>query len=131
MFIVAGPILHIVENQTDWPQQVSHIAHQLFRPLPDSVVSKANERQEFLSLGCWELYKEALSSPLLAVRDDDAIEPSTVAVTDVIDSILSGVMMVKVASSVDARRGYKQAQLSWISVVTQLGICLAEDVIIL
>ena len=131
MSIVVEPVLHVVKNQTEWPQQVSPIAHQFFHPLPHSVVSKANERREFLSLGCWELYEEALSSPLLAVKDDDTIEPPTIAVTDFLDSILSGVMMVKVASSVDTVRAYKQAQLSWISVLTQLGIGLAENAIIL
>jgi len=131
MSILAAPILHHVKDPTDWPERVSQISHQFFRPLPKSIASQAQERRRFLSLGSWGLYEEALGSPLFSGRDEDTTELPTIAITDVVDTILSSVMMVKVTSTVCAKRGHKQARLSWISLLTQLGIGIPEDIILL
>src|SRR5258708_27108669 len=131
MSILTTPILHHIKDPTDWPEHISQISHQFFRPFPKSVASQAQERRDFLSFGSWGSYQEALRSPLFSVRDEDTTERPTITVTDVIDTILSSVMMVKVASTVCPRRGHKQARLSWISLLTQLGIGISEDIILL
>jgi len=131
MSVLATPILHRVKDPTDWPEHISQVSHQLFHPLPKSVASQAQDRRNFLSFGSWGSYQEALGSPLFAVTDEDTTERPTIAVTDVIDTILSCVVMVKVASTVCPRRGHKQARLSWISLLTQLGIGISDDIILL
>jgi hypothetical protein len=128
MPILAAHIPHDIKAHTDWPEQFSEISHQLFRPFPQSVSSNAHDCRRFLSLGSWESYEEALASSLFAVKDEDT---QGRPVADVIDSVLSCVMMVKVATSVCASRGHKQARLSWISLLTQLGIAISDDVILL
>jgi hypothetical protein len=74
------------------------------------------------------MFVEALESPLFTLEGEESTGNSQIMVSDVVDSVLSCVRMVKTASSFG--NGAEQARISWISVLTILGIAM-EDVFIM
>ena len=120
-------VRHDLSEEYLWPQHVANIFDQLSRPLPKYLASDVF--QTALPSSTREMLQVALQSPTVALEDaQDAYNEDGRPVTDVVDSVLSSVRMVKAASSFGRRQ--KQARLSWTSLIGLLGITMSEDVFI-
>src|SRR5260221_4388885 len=114
---------HSITDEYAWPQGVSDLFHRFSRPLPKLLAS--DEFQTDLPLHARELLLTALESPALVLEDE---ERDARTVTDVIDTILSSVRVVRAASAFGIERGHEQARLSWTALITMLGIAISENV---
>jgi hypothetical protein len=115
---------HDITDEYPWPQDVSELFHRFSRPLPRLLAS--NEFQKALPFRTREILETALQSPSLVLEDEEGDWGETRPVTDVVDTILSSVRMVRAASGFG--RGGEQARLSWTSMITTLGIAISESV---
>ncbi len=83
-----------------------------------------------LSPGAQEMLEEVMRSPVL-LKESDTNTQKERPVTEVVDTVLSCVRMVKAASSFSSSRHCQQARASWRSLIAALGIAILEDVLIL
>ena len=112
-----------------FPKHVAELLAQFSRPLPQRLAS--NEVKVALSPGVQELYEEALQTPSLSLEKGNVgIDSHTGRpVTDVVDTVLSCVRMVRTATTFSD--GLQQARISWISLLSLLGFAISEDIFIL
>ena len=124
MSIVLEVVRHDITDDYAWPKDVSELFHRLSRPLPKLLAS--NEFKNALPFRTREILETALHSPVLVLEDEESNCGETRPVTDVVDTVLSSVRMVRAASAFG--RGQQQARLSWTSLITMLGIAISEKV---
>ena len=127
MCAAVSVVRHDLGEEYPWPQHVADILHQLSRPLPKHLASDVFQTP--LPPATRTMLQIALQSPMVALEDpQDVYNENGRPVTDVVDSVLSSVRMVKAASSFEMRQ--KQARLSWTSLIGFLGMTMSEDVFI-
>ena len=112
-----------------FPKCVTELLAQFSRPLPQRFAS--NEVKVALSPGVREIYEEVLQTPSLFLEKDDISIDSHPGrpVTDVVDTVLSCVRMVRTATTFPD--GLQQARISWISLLSLLAFAISEDIFIL
>jgi len=119
--VVLQVVRHNISDEYPWPQDVSDLFRRFSRPLPERLMS--NEFQNELPPRTREMLQEALHSPgLVLENENEKARP----VTDVIETVLSSVRIVRAASAFG--RGEEQARFSWTSLITILGITISENV---
>jgi len=126
MSIVLEVVRHGITDEYPWPQDVSDLFHCLSRPLPKLLAS--NQFQMALTRRTREMLETALQSSTLVLEDEENSYGEVIPVTDVVDAVLSSVRMVKAASAFG--RGGEQAQFSWTTLITMLGMTISEKVYI-
>ena len=124
MSIALEVIRHDIKDEHAWPADVSDLFNQFSRPLPKLLAS--NEFQNALPLRTREILEQVFNSSVLVLEDGKSDYGEARPVTDVVDTILSSVRMVRAASAFG--RGQQQARLSWTSLITMLGIAISEKV---
>ncbi len=117
-------VIHDIKEPMICPQDVFEILSRLSQPLPMHLTS--DEVRQVISC-TQDMYEEALRSPFLSLDNKNDDRPGR-PVTDVLDTALSSVRMVKAASSFSNER--RQSRTSWISLLALLGIAISEDVFI-
>lgn len=122
-------IFHDIEKQESIARNVTDILGQLSHPLPKLLT--ADDVRERLSPGALEMYDEVLRSPSLVLEESSIQSHIGRPVTDILDTVLSCVRMVKAASSFSPTRLFQQSKSSWVSLISVLGIAISEDVFIL
>ena len=121
MTIVLEVVRHDNTDEYTWPQDVSELFRRLSRPLPKLLA--CNEFQTPLPLHTRGMLKTALQSlELDETNDFGEARP----VTDVVDTILSSVRMVRAASGFGS--GQQQARLSWTSLITMIGMAIPDNI---
>ena len=124
MSIVLEVVRHDISDEYAWPKDVSELFHRFSRPLPKHLAS--NELQTILPPRTQEILETALQSSALVLEDEESDREEARPVSDVIDTILTSVRMVRAASAFG--RGQEQARLSWTTLITMLGIAISENV---
>jgi hypothetical protein len=126
MSVALQVVRHNFTDEYAWPQDVAELSCRFSRPLPKLLAS--NEFQMVLPLRTREMLDMALQSPVVVLEDEKGEIEETRPVTDVIDTILSSVRMVRAASAFGSGTGHEQARLSWTTLITMLGIAISDSV---
>ena len=129
MLLAPNVVIHSIEDQELCTHNVFKLLVQLSRSLPKHLAS--DEVRESLSPGAQDMLEEVIRSPVLVLEESDTNTQKERPVTEVVDTVLSCVRMVKAASSFSSSRHCQQARASWRSLITTLGIAILEDVLIL
>jgi len=129
MLLAPNVVIHSIDDQELCTHNVFKFLAQLSRPLPKHIAS--DEVREMLSPGAQEVLEEVIRSPVLVLEESDTNTQKERPVTEVTETVLSCVRMVKAASSFSSSRHCQQARASWRSLITALGIAILEDVLIL
>ena len=124
MSIALEVVRHDITDEYPWPQDVAELFRSYSRPLPKLLAS--NEFQTVLPPRTREILETALQSPVVALEDEENEILEAILVTDVVDTILSSVRMVRAASAFG--RGPEQARFSWTTLITTLGIAISDSV---
>ena len=122
MTIVLEVVRHDITDEYTWPQDVSELFRRLSRPLPKLLA--CNEFQAALPLHTRGMLETALQS--LELEDETSDSGEARPVTDVVDTILSSVRMVRAASRFG--NGQQQARLSWTSLITMIGMAIPDNI---
>ena len=124
MFILLEVVRHDITDEYAWPQDVSELFRRLSQPLPKLLA--CNKFQTALPLRTREMLETALQSLDAMLEDEIRDYGEARSVTDVVDTILSSVRMVRTASAFGS--GQQQARLSWTSLITMLGIAIPDNI---
>ena len=123
-------IIHDIDDFLSLPPEVLSIVDRFHAPLTPDL---ANVAREALSVGSFEIYQEALKSPLLSLDVDNTRWTKEIPVTHLIDTILIFAKTLRVASSPGHihRFGSRPTYGTWASFITTLGFASSEDAFVM
>jgi hypothetical protein len=123
-------IIHDIEDSLSLPPEVLSIIDRFHAPLTPDL---ANVAREALSFGSFEIYQEALKSPLLSLDVNNTRWTKEIPVTHLIDTTLTFVKTLRVVSSLGHihRFGSRPTYGTWASFITTLGFASSEDAFVM
>ena len=123
-------IIYDIEDSSSLPPEVLSIVDHFHVPLTPDL---ANVAREALSFGSFEIYQEALKSPLLSLDVDNTRRTKEIPITHLIDTTLTFVKALRVVSSLGHmhRFGSRPTYGTWASFITTLGFSSSEDAFVM
>jgi len=123
-------IVHDIEDTLSLPPEVISIIDHFLTPLTPDFASVA---EGSLSLGSFDIYREALKSPLLSLDVDNTRWMKQRPVTHVIDTSLTFVRTLRVVSSPNHLRHFGSSRIyrTWASFIGILGLTSSDNAIVM
>ncbi|KIM44005.1 hypothetical protein M413DRAFT_373047 [Hebeloma cylindrosporum] len=123
-------IIHDIADILSLPLEVLSIIDRFHAPLTPDL---ANVAQGSLSVGSFEIYREALKSPVLSLDADNTRWTKEIPITHLIDTTLAFVKTLRVVSSPCHihRFGSRPTYGTWASFITTLGFASSETAFVM